>query len=144
MLSLFKKTIRIKRLIRDIPYKGDNVMGQKAKPLFEWDKALKMVDGDKEFLKELVDTFKSDYPQKLTKIYQAIKEKDFKTISETAHTLKGASGNLSLARVYKLSFELEKMAKEGVLKDIEKVYQDLEVELEKFKEFTSRPGWEEK
>ena len=62
MLSLFKKTIRIKRLIRDIPYKGDNVMKQKAKPLFEWDKALKMVDGDKEFLKELVDTFKSDYP----------------------------------------------------------------------------------
>ncbi|PKP57109.1 hypothetical protein CVT91_11420 [Candidatus Atribacteria bacterium HGW-Atribacteria-1] len=119
-------------------------MEQKAKPVFEWDKALEMVDGDKEFLKELVEIFISDYPQKLTKIYQAIKEKDFKAISEAAHSLKGASGNLSLARVYKLSFELEKMAKDRVLKDIGKVYQDLKEELEKFKEFTSRPRWEEK
>ena len=103
-----------------------------------------MVDQDKEFLKELVEIFNSDYPQKLSTIYQAIKEKDFKSLNETAHSLKGAAGSLFLAKVYELSLELEKRGKESKIEGIENIYKKLEAELEKFKDFVSQPGWEEK
>ncbi len=119
-------------------------MEEKNKLSFDLDKALETVDQDKEFLKELMDIFKSDYPQKLSKISRAIKEKDFKTLNETAHGLKGAAGNLYLTKVYELTLQLEKKGKENKIEGAKEIYQELEEELEKFKEFISQPGWEEK
>ncbi|MFV9644981.1 MAG: Hpt domain-containing protein [Desulfobacterales bacterium] len=117
--------------------------GKKAKPVFDRDYALEMTDGDTEFLKELVDLFNADYPQKLAGILRAIEEKDFDVIDKTAHSLKGASGNLGLNRVYELAFEIERMGKAKNIEGIDKIYQELEEELERFKEFISRPDWEE-
>ncbi len=113
------------------------------KPVVDLNKALDMVDGDKEFLKELVELFKKDYTEKLEEISSAIQKKDFKTIDEVAHSLKGASGNLGLMRIYELSFEIEKMGKEAKLEGVEKIYEELKKELNRFKEFVSQPGWEE-
>lgn len=119
-------------------------MEEKNRPVFDLDKALETVDQDKEFLKELIDIFSSDYPQKLSQISQAIKEKDFKTLNEVAHGLKGASGNLFLTKVSELALELEKRGKENKIEGAEEIYQELKEELEKFREFISQPGWEEK
>jgi len=116
---------------------------EEARPVFDRDFALEMTDGDIEFLKKLVEVFSSEYPEKLARIPRAIKGKDFKTISETAHSLKGSSGNLGLTRVYELSSEIERFAKEEKTEDIEKLYRELEEELGRFKEFVSMPGWEE-
>jgi HPt (histidine-containing phosphotransfer) domain-containing protein len=112
---------------------------EKAKPVFDRDYALEITDGDTEFLKELADLFNADYPQKLAGISRAIEEKDFEVLDKTAHSLKGASGNLGLTRVYELAFEIEKMGKTKNIEGIDKIYQELEKELERFKEFASRP-----
>jgi len=119
-------------------------MEGKNRPVFDLNKALEMVDQDKDFLKELMDTFKSEYPQELAAIYQAIQEKDFETLNEAAHALKGAAGNLFLNKIYKLTLELEKRGKENKIKGVEEIYKELKEELEKFREFISQPGWKEK
>ena len=119
-------------------------MEEKNKLSFDLDKALDIVDQDKEFLKELMEIFNSDYPQKLAAIYHAIKEKDFKTLNEIAHGLKGAAGNLFLTKVYELTLELEKRGKENKIEGAEEICKELEEELEQFREFISQPGWEEK
>ncbi|MDO9529435.1 MAG: Hpt domain-containing protein [Syntrophales bacterium] len=116
---------------------------EEARPVFDRDFALEITDGDIEFLKELVEVFSSQYPEKLASISLGIKGKDFKTISETAHSLKGSSGNLGLTRVYELSSEIERLAEKGQTEDIEKLYIEIEEELGRFKEFVSMPGWEE-
>jgi HPt (histidine-containing phosphotransfer) domain-containing protein len=107
---------------------------EKAKPVFDQESVLERVGGDMEFLKELIELFRSDYPQKMAQLLRGIKEEDFKTISETAHSIKSASGNLSLTRVYDLSFKIEIMGKESKIQDIEKVYKELEKELGKIKD----------
>ena len=107
---------------------------EKAKPVFDQESVLERVGGDMEFLKELIELFRSDYPQKMAQLLRGIKEEDFKIISETAHSIKSASGNLSLTRVYDLSFKIEIMGKESKIQDIEKVYKELEEELEKIKD----------
>ena len=86
---------------------------EKAKPVFDLESALERVGGDKEFLKELIELFKSDYPEKLAQLSKGIKDKNYKTIKETAHSMKSASGNLSLNRVYDLTFKIEDMGKGG-------------------------------
>ena len=107
---------------------------EKAKPVFDQESVLERVGGDMEFLKELIELFRSDYPQKMAQLLRGIKEEDFKIISETAHSIKSASGNLSLTRVYDLSFKIEIMGRESKIQDIEKVYKELEEELGKIKD----------
>jgi len=106
---------------------------EKAKPVFDQESALERAGGDMEFLKELIELFRSDCPEKLAQISKGIKEKDYKTIKEIAHSIKSASGNLSLTRVYDLSFKIEGMGKKDKIQDIEKAYNELEEELGKIK-----------
>jgi len=117
------------------------MMEEKNKPSFNLDKALDIVDQDQEFLKELMEIFNSDYPQKLAAIYQAIKEKDFKTLNEIAHGLKGAACNLFLTKIYELTLELEKKGKENKIEGAEEIYKELEEELEQFRKFVYQPEW---
>jgi len=114
------------------------------RPVFDMDHAREITDGDMEFLEELIEIFKADYSEKLAGISRAVKEKDFKAIDETAHSLKGSSGNLGLTRVYELSWKLEKMGKTKDMEGVNKTFKQLEEELERFKNFVSKPGWEEK
>ena len=103
------------------------------RPVFDREAALERVDGDLEFLKELVNIFKEDYPKKLADLSMGIREKDFKTIMETAHSIKSASGNLGLTRIYQLSFEMEKRGMEREPKGMKGNYMELLEELEKLK-----------
>ena len=121
--------------------KGEASQGE-VKAAFDVGKALEMAGGDVEFLKELVEIYRSDYPDKLSKIRQALKDGDAKTLYETAHSLKGASGNLGLGRVYELALEIERMGKEGRLQGAEEVFGELEEELRRFEELVSQEGWE--
>ena len=119
-------------------------MEEENKLSFDLEKALEIVDQDKEFLKELLEIFNSDYPQKMTVIYQAIKEKDFKTLNEIAHGLKGAAGNLFLTKIYELTLDLENKGKVRKIEGAEETYKKLEEELEQFKKFVSQPEWRER
>jgi HPt (histidine-containing phosphotransfer) domain-containing protein len=119
-------------------------MDNKIKPAVDMDHAREITDGDMEFLKELIEIFKADFSEKLAEISRAIKEKDFNALDEAAHSLKGSSGNLGLTRVYEFSYKLEKMGKEENIEGANKTFKQLEEELERFKNFVSKPGWEKK
>lgn len=112
-------------------------------PVFDRKHAMEITDGNTEFLKELIEMFNGDYPEKLDGISKAIKGKDFNALDKTAHSLKGASGNLGLTRVYELALELEKMGKAKDIEWADKTLDELKEELERFSKFISKPGWEE-
>ena len=119
-------------------------MDNKIKPAVDMDHAREITDGDMEFLKELIEIFKADCPEKLAGISRAIKEKDFNALDETAHSLKGSSGNLGLTCLYEIFWKLEKMGKSENIEGANKILKELEEELERFKNFVSKPGWEKK
>lgn len=114
------------------------------RPVFDIDHAREITDGDMEFLNELIEIFKADCSEKLAGISRAIKEKDYKAIDGTAHSLKGSSGNLGLTRVYENSYKLEKMGKSENIEGADETLKELEEELERFNNFISMPAWEEK
>lgn len=64
---------------------------------------------------------------------EGVEQGDIKVISETAHTLKGVTGNLGLIKLFKISQELMK-AKDLSEEKILALYGELKVEMEKTKE----------
>lgn len=117
-------------------------MDNKIKPAFDMDHALEVTDGDTEFLKELIEIFNADFPERLERISLAIKEKDSNVLNEAGHALKGSSGNLGLTRVYELSWKLEKMGKAKNMEGANKTFKQLKEELERVKNFVSQSGLE--
>lgn len=84
---------------------------------------------DKDLLKELLDIFTTDFAQKREELGQAIPAKDFETIRNVAHSLKGASGNISAKPLREVCTVLEHKGKtsdgdglEELLVDLDKQY----------------------
>jgi len=97
-----------------------------------------MAGGDKEFLKEVLNIFINDYPAKLSSLKEAVAKKDFKTIVELAHALKGAAANLGLSSIQELLCQLEYAGKEHQSENLETIYQKLAQELKAFEQFVSQ------
>ena len=68
---------------------------------------LERVQDDKELLLELFDIYIQDFKDKRLALKEAVAANDFEQIKNLAHSLKGASGNISakLLRVTFLKFE---------------------------------------
>lgn len=74
---------------------------------------LERVQDDKELLVELFEIYKEDFMKKRESLGEAINVKNIDKIKEIAHSMKGASGNISAKLIYASCLELEQLAKSG-------------------------------
>lgn len=72
---------------------------------------LERVQDDKELLLELLDIFSDDYKVKRQALGEAIKTNDADQLRSIAHSLKGASGNISAKRLRNIFLQIEEIAK---------------------------------
>lgn len=77
-------------------------------------RALSPDDGG-EFLRELIDVFLKDTPQRLAELDQALASQDAAIFTRAAHTIKGSSSNFGATRLSKLAQEIELLGKAGSL-----------------------------
>jgi HPt (histidine-containing phosphotransfer) domain-containing protein len=77
----------------------------------------------------LVDVFGRDYPQNIAAIKSAITAQNAPELQRSAHTLKGALGNLSATRAVTLAAELERMGRTVDLSDAQSTLDSLISEL---------------
>ncbi len=101
------------------------------------------VDGDVEFLRELVEVFFENYPGYLSQIREGISNREGEMVEQAAHALKGALGGLEAEAAFRTSFELEQMGRAGNLTTAEQSLDRLEREIESIKpalmELTEEP-----
>lgn len=76
----------------------------------EIEKLRQLTDNDEEFLRELVELYLEDAPQRLNKLREAVAAASAPDIKSEAHGLKGASGNLSAVGLQHLFAQLEHSA----------------------------------
>ncbi len=91
--------------------------------------ALKALDNDEIFLKELLDMFKTDFKSHLEILNQAINDKNFEDIYSLGHKLKGSAAALYLNQLREYAFEMEQAGKED---DIEKAKKNLALMSQEF------------
>jgi HPt (histidine-containing phosphotransfer) domain-containing protein len=81
--------------------------------VFDKPAALERVDNDVDLLKELVSICSEEYHGKIKEMRVALQMGDSKKISEIAHSLKSAFGNVGAMMGHETAFALEQAGKKG-------------------------------
>lgn len=103
---------------------------QENKTVFDKDEALKIIDNDNEFLKELVEIIINDVPEHMSEIEEAVNCRNSEALVESAHKLKGAVANFGKNATTDTAFKLETMGRENNLDGVEEVYDTLVKDVE--------------
>jgi HPt (histidine-containing phosphotransfer) domain-containing protein len=74
-------------------------------------------DAGQEFLRELIEIFLQDTPQRMAELEEALGKNDVPGFTRAAHTIKGSSSNFGATKFTKLAHELEMQGKSGDLSD---------------------------
>ncbi len=87
--------------------------GKEAAPVIVKDEVLARLGGDADFLEELLDLYASEFEKNAAGLEAALANKDFPSLQELGHTLKGASANLSLPGLRAAALDAEQSGRDG-------------------------------
>jgi HPt (histidine-containing phosphotransfer) domain-containing protein len=112
---------------------GPKTMPWLEPPLPDWDlkELLERLEGDQEFLREILLAFRYDYRACLHKAHRAMAESDLPELSRAAHTLKGMLRNLSMKCAAETAAALEKSAQDSAERESAELLLILEGDLAK-------------
>ena len=99
---------------------------------------MERVQDDKELLLELLDIFQEDFVGKRQSLNEALQTKDLNKIKEVAHSLKGASGNISAKEMHANFIRLEQLAKTSDFVQMSGVLQSIDGQFELIKQFAAK------
>lgn len=109
--------------------------------IIDLEDALDRVQDDKELLLELFDIFEADFRVKRKELDKYLKEKNTEMVRNIAHSVKGASGNISAQRIRNLCLLMEESASKGnldpvpeALIQLDKAFADYQKEAQKIKD----------
>ena len=74
---------------------------------------LERVEGDQELLAEMIQLFLADAPHLLEAMRNALQQGDMTLLERSAHSMKGAAGNMSAQVTVSAALQLEQSAKKG-------------------------------
>ncbi|MGA1824736.1 MAG: response regulator [bacterium] len=95
---------------------------------------LERLDGDEEFLTELLEEFIEITPELINSIKEAIEKEDMIQARRDAHTLKGASANVSALALREAALQMENSIKNNELDKITERQTRINQEFEKLKQ----------
>ena len=97
----------------------------------EWNvrELLERLEGDHDFLRELLQMFRADSQTTLLKAREALAQEDLVGMSRAAHTLKGMLKNLSMSAGAELATALETAARNGARGEAEALFVRLDCSL---------------
>lgn len=103
-----------------------------AAPIFNREAVLEMVDGEVDFVCELIDLFLTDLPSQVETVRAAVVSGHAETVQKTCHRLKTSVGNLGGDRARPSVVELERLARRGTLTGAEPFLEKFLAELSEF------------
>jgi len=74
-------------------------------------------DAGADFLRELIEIYLQDTPQRMAEMEDALAKKDIPGFTRAAHTIKGSSSNFGAVKLTKLAHALEMQGKSGNVSD---------------------------
>jgi CheY-like chemotaxis protein len=87
------------------------------------------VGGDQQLLRELVDLFLEDLPERLAAVRRAVRRGDALALSSAAHALNGAVSHFAARDTFELALKLERMGRAANLDGAEEAFDDLKSEI---------------
>jgi HPt (histidine-containing phosphotransfer) domain-containing protein len=115
----------------------DSVNLDNLRPI-DFGDVLDRIGGDASFLMELLAIYFQEYAEKKRLLEEAIARRDYIQVCELGHSLKGASANLSLTRLQRVAFSLERAGREKQIQLAKEAALSLESEIQTLKVFLER------
>lgn len=78
---------------------------------------LRELSPDADFLRELVEIYLQDTPQRMVELEEALGKNDLSGAARAAHTIKGSSSNFGAIKLTKLAHDIELQGKAGSFAD---------------------------
>lgn len=94
-------------------------------PPIDLEDVLERTGDDMEFLRELLLMYQDDFQGKCRELETAIDNKDFSTVRDIGHYIKGSSANLSLPRLKEAAYSIEKAGAEGHIEEARFAFRQL-------------------
>jgi len=88
---------------------------------------------DDSFLRELVQIYLEDSPQRIAELEEALEQGDAGKLTRAAHSLKGSSSNFGATQLRTVSERIEKLGRDGALAQIPALLPELKVEFARVK-----------
>ncbi len=110
-------------------------------PVLDLDKALEMVDGDRELLGELARDFLGGAPRRFEELETIIRTGNSEQLERKAHSLKGDIGIFGAKNAFELADRLETLGRNGNHDGEEDLLVRLKEELYKLKMYFAGPEW---
>ena len=104
-------------------------------PPIDLDSALERAMGNKDFLDKMINGFIKSMPEQIESLRGLIKQEDGDALRKGAHSLKGASANLSMSGLSAAAFRLEQMGRDGELSEADQALGELGRQFEVLEEF---------
>jgi histidine phosphotransfer protein HptB len=102
--------------------------------LIDFEYLAKLTLGDKDFEKQLLETFMEDATLRVEQLKQAIATSDVPAIKNYAHQLKGISGMVAIEKIANISRQIEYQADTNSLNGLDQLWTELNQILELVKE----------
>ena len=103
--------------------------------------ALERIQDDKDLLLELFEIYCEDHATKMGELRTAVSKNDVEQIKRIAHSLKGASGNISAKKLHVAFLGLEQQAKGNdlvrasqTIAEIDRIYDEAKASMAKIKQ----------
>ena len=96
----------------------------------DWSKAVDVVQGDLDLLKDIVVTFLNEYPRMIGDLEHAVAVGCAKDVQRMAHLIKGSMRYLGAKNAYDRADELESMGREQRLSDVNGALDKLRAEID--------------
>ncbi|GAB4335456.1 MAG: hypothetical protein Kow0037_15330 [Calditrichia bacterium] len=117
---------------RKVAKKEENT--RPGQPVFDKEAVLERVDGDVEFLQELLIEFIADVPSNVENLQENYRAGQLGEVTRLAHTLKGSSRNLGAMQLGEIAYQIEMAAKKEQTDSILGLISNLLEAFETFKE----------
>jgi HPt (histidine-containing phosphotransfer) domain-containing protein len=92
-----------------------------------------MNPGDDSFLRELIQIYLEDSPQRIAEIEQSLAQGDAVRLTRAAHSLKGSSSNFGATQLRAVSERIERLGHSGVLNEVAAQMPELKTEFDRVK-----------
>jgi two-component system, sensor histidine kinase and response regulator len=113
----------------EIPAGTDQV----ERALFDQAVLLGRVDGNTTLLRELVEIFLADAPQKLKEIAQSLERQDSESVKTAAHAFRGSAGTFAAERAVEAAQKLETLAAAGDLARAQEAFRNVQSEFDRLR-----------
>jgi HPt (histidine-containing phosphotransfer) domain-containing protein len=111
--------------------KGERGVRRNSEENFKPILAISKADADVDLLVELVGITQAAYPVLLRNLRAAVTKGDLSAVVKGAHLIRAAAKSIFAERTYDAANQLEMTARQGLPENIQEVFLDLQLELER-------------